>query len=228
MGTTSVSKLAGDPPKSGCMCGPQKGTETGAWSEEITGPYYAFQDAGYEVTVCSILGGDVPIDKGSLTDEYKTDNDKRMAEEDSAPLKGTKALKDVDISSYYIIFFAGGHGTCIDFPTDEVGEVVSKQLAAGKVVGAVCHGPMALVNAKGPDGTPVVKGKKVACFTDKEEAIMNMENKVPFLLETKLKDLGAVVQVADPWSNNAVKDGRLVTGQNPQSSVSCAKLALAA
>lgn len=201
---------------------------TGAWSEEICGPYYVFKNGGCDVTVCSVGGGDIPIDAGSLSDQFKTENDKKMEEEGSGPLKGTKKLADIDYASYDIVFFAGGHGTCVDFPTDSVGDVVSKTLAAGKVLGAVCHGPMALVNAKTTDGTPVVKGKKIACFTDVEESQVGLAEKVPFLLEAKMKELGAMVEASDPWSCQAVADGKLVTGQNPQSSVSCAKLSLAA
>eukprot|EP00928_Gymnodinium_smaydae_P044831 TRINITY_DN29921_c0_g1_i1.p2 TRINITY_DN29921_c0_g1~~TRINITY_DN29921_c0_g1_i1.p2 ORF type:complete len:340 (+),score=101.44 TRINITY_DN29921_c0_g1_i1:83-1021(+) len=200
---------------------------TGAWSEEICGPYYVFQDGGCDVVVCSIEGGDVPIDAGSLSDQFKTANDTRMIEAGSKALKGTSALKDVVATDFDIVFFAGGHGTCVDFPTDAVGEVVSKTLAAGKVVAAVCHGPMALVNAKTAEGESVVKGKKVACFTNVEEEQVGLTAKVPFALETRLKDLGAAIELADPWADKAVQDGDLITGQNPQSSVSVAKLALA-
>jgi len=202
--------------------------ETGAWSEEICGPYYAFADKGCEVTVCSVAGGDIPIDAGSLSDQFKTENDKRMIEAGCGPLKGTTALKDIEVTDYDIVFFAGGHGTCVDFPTEEVGAAVSKAFCADKVVAAVCHGPMALVNAKGADGEALVKGKKVACFTDIEEGQVGLTEKVPFLLEAKMKELGATVEAADPWSDKVVKDGKLITGQNPQSSVSCAQLALTA
>jgi len=201
--------------------------ETGAWSEEICGPYYVFKDAGCDVTVCSISGGDIPIDAGSLAENFISENDKRMTKEDSGPLKSTKALGDFDVTTFDIVFFAGGHGTCVDFPTDGVGEVVSKAYAAGKVVAAVCHGPMCFANAK-INGEPLVKGKKMACFTDVEEGQVGLTDKVPFLLEQKMKELGATVESAGPWGDKAVQDGKLVTGQNPQSSVSCAKLALAA
>jgi len=196
---------------------------TGAWSEEICGPYYTFVDAGFTVTVCSISGGDIPIDAGSLGDQFKTENDKRMISEGSGPLKGTSKLSEIDINAYDIVFFAGGHGTCVDFPTAAVGEAATKAYAMGRVVGAVCHGPMALVNAKGEGDMALVKGKQVACFTDVEEGQVGLTSKVPFLLETKMKELGAITVPSDPWSDNSVTDGRLVTGQNPQSSVSCAK-----
>jgi len=204
------------------------GHATGAWSEEITGPYYVFKDAGAMVEICSISGGDVPIDQGSLSENFKTENDKRMEAESNVALKSTRMLSDLDVTSYDIVFFAGGHGTCVDFPTDTVGATVTKALDAGKVVGAVCHGPMALVNAKVVNGSPLVKGRKIACFTDVEEDQVGLTEKVPFLLASKLQELGAVLETGDPWSDKAVIDGKLVTGQNPQSSVSCAKLCLAA
>lgn len=204
------------------------GHATGAWSEEITGPYYTFKDAGYYVVVCSIAGGDVPIDQGSLSDNFKTENDKRMETEDPDLLKNTFSLATQDASFYDIVFFAGGHGTCQDFPTASVGSAIAETLEANKVVAAVCHGPMALVNAKTKDGVPIVKGKKIACFTNEEEEQVGLSQKVPFSLADKMKALGASVTSGEPWSDTAVSDGKLVTGQNPQSSVSCAKLAISA
>jgi len=200
--------------------------DTGLWSEECTGPYYTLTEAGVNVTVCSIGGGDIPIDAGSLAGDFKTANDKRAEGEGNSFMKSTPKLADQDLTSFDIIFFSGGHGACIDFPTDEVGAAVSKGLAAGKVVAAVCHGSMCLVNAKLEGGDSVVKGKKVAVFSDKEEEAVGLTGKVPFLLETKLKELGATISNGDPWSDTAVRDGNLVTGQNPQSSVSAAKLCL--
>lgn len=194
--------------------------DTGLWSEEATGPYYVFQDAGCAVTLCSIAGGDVTIDAGSLSEGMITANDKRMQAEGSGPLKGTPKLADQDATAFDIVFFAGGHGTCVDFPTDDVGAFVDKASEAGKVVAAVCHGPMAFAKAK------VVNGKKVACFSDKEEEMVGLTAKVPFSLEGKMKELGATVELGDPWSEKAVRDGNLVTGQNPQSSVAVAKLSL--
>jgi putative intracellular protease/amidase len=201
---------------------------TGAWSEEVCGPYYTFKDAGCDVTVCSVSGGDIPIDQASVRDAFFTENDKRMIDEEgSLPLKGTKAVKDFDVAKFDIVFFAGGHGTCVDFCTDSMGEVAAQAMSAGKVVAAVCHGPMAFVNAK-IDGQPIVKGKKVACFTDDEEKQVGLTEKVPFLLESKMKELGALTQTGAAWTPVAVKDGKLVTGQNPQSSVKCARLAITA
>lgn len=200
---------------------------TGAWSEEITGPYFTFKDAGLNVQIASVSGGKVTIDAGSLSDSFKTENDKRFeAEKADVLLASTKAIKDVNLDKVDAIFLAGGHGTCVDFPTG-LADVVTAAYAKGKVVGAVCHGPTGLVNAKDGD-EPLVKGKKIAAFTDVEEEQVGLTGKVPFLLEKKLKELGGDFVIGAPWSETAVRDGRLVTGQNPQSSVKAAKLVLEA
>ena len=200
---------------------------TGAWSEEITGPYYVFTDAGCDVTLASISGGEIPIDAGSLSEQFKTANDARFESTgDVAKLKTSVALSTLSASAFDIIFLAGGHGTCVDF-VDGASSVVTEAYAAGRVVGAVCHGPMGLVNAKDGD-QPLVAGKKVAAFSDAEEGMVGLTEKVPFLLEARLKELGAEYVGADAWAENAVLDGRLATGQNPMSSVKCAKLCLEA
>lgn len=200
---------------------------TGAWSEEITGPFYVFKDAGCDVQIFSVKGGAIPIDAGSLSGDFKTENDKRFETDgDIAKLQGTKAISDIDVSTLDCLFMAGGHGTVVDFP-DGCADIVTKAYAAGKVVAAVCHGPTALYNAKDGDA-PLVKGKKVCGFSDKEEEMVGLKDKVPCTPEGKLKELGGEYTTGEPWSETAVADGRLITGQNPQSSVKTAKLCLEA
>mmetsp|Transcript_3253 Transcript_3253/g.6346 ORF Transcript_3253/g.6346 Transcript_3253/m.6346 type:complete len:224 (+) Transcript_3253:70-741(+) len=201
---------------------------TGAWSEEITGSYYTFADAGCAVTLYSVKGGKIPIDAGSLSDQFKTENDKRWESSgDVAKLEASESLASIKADEIDCLFLAGGHGTCVDFDGGEVGAVVTEVFARGKVVGAVCHGPTGLVMAKDGD-KPLVAGKKVAAFSDVEEEQVGLTEKVPFLLEAKLKELGCEYVPGSPWSETAVRDGKLVTGQNPQSSVKAAKLCLEA
>ena len=98
-----------------------------------------------------------------------------------------------------------------------VQRVIREIYEAGGIVSAVCHGPAALVNATLSDGSHLVAGKKLAAFTDEEEAEVQSTKVVPYLLASTLKQRGACHQPAPNWAENVVVDGRLITGQNPAS-----------
>ena len=204
-------------------------TATGFYLSEAAHPYAVFKKAGYEVVFASPKGGFAPADPKSL--DLKDEEiaafwtEFRAANGGKQGVANTKKLSDLKPADYSGIYAAGGHGTCWDFPNQaEVAAFISAIYTQGGVVGAVCHGPMALVGVKGPDGKPLVAGKKVAVFTDAEEKAVKLEKVVPFLLQSELEKAGAKVVVADNWAENAVRDGRLVTGQNPASASKSAKL----
>jgi putative intracellular protease/amidase len=193
--------------------------KTGLWLEEFAVPYYAFKSRGYEVKVTSILGGEVPLDPSSIEGEIN----EAWAEAEEE-LKNTAKLTKEDADGVDAIFLPGGHGTMFDFPDNETLLAILQQLGEqGKVIGAVCHGPAGLVNAAYKDGTPLVKGKKVNAFTDEEEVEMKLDMHMPFLLESKLRERGAEFVSAPKWTEFSVRDGNLITGQNPMSSRSTAE-----
>mmetsp|Transcript_21639 Transcript_21639/g.28789 ORF Transcript_21639/g.28789 Transcript_21639/m.28789 type:complete len:235 (-) Transcript_21639:318-1022(-) len=216
--STSASEMEGHP--------------TGLWLEELAAPYYTFVEAGYDVTIASVKGGPVPIDQNSVSEPFFTDDAKKFMHDGAAVgmLSHTKAVADLvgDVAeSFDAVFLPGGHGTCADFVGDAavaLHKVVETMFAANKVVAAVCHGPMGLTGCvKGEEKLPLVKDLKVAAFTDSEEAAVGLTEKVPFLLESKLKEQGAIHESGDDWSEKVCVDGKLVTGQNPQSSKLCAE-----
>ena len=126
------------------------------------------------------------------------------------------------------IYCAGGHGTCVDFHENAILKNALETLYnADKVVSAVCHGPMCLPQCE-VNGEPLVKGKVVTGFRDSEEAAVQLSGMVPFLLESKLKELGAKYEGGGDWTSKVCMDGKLITGQNPQSSEECAKAVIAA
>ncbi|HEX8046589.1 type 1 glutamine amidotransferase domain-containing protein [Rhizobium sp.] len=192
------------------------GEPTGFAMVELTHPLDVFDKAGIPYEIASIRGGHPPIDFFDLSDaanaHYWRDKDFRSALADSL------VLRDLDPSRYSAVFFAGGHGTMWDFADSLAVQTVIRDIwEAGGIVSAVCHGPAALVNATLSDGSYLVAGKKLASFTDEEEAEVKYTNVVPYLLATTLKKRGALHQAAPNWSENVVTDGRLVTGQNPAS-----------
>ena len=207
------------------------GEPTGVWLEELTTPYYMFQEAGYEVEIASVSGGDIPVDPRSLTDEDKPESVIKFESDTTLQqsLQNSTAADEVDTSKYAAVFFPGGHGTMFDFPNNEtLAGVINGILGQDGVVGAVCHGPAVLVGVNGPDGEPIVKGKKISAFTDAEEDAVGLTDEMPFLLETRLRELGAEIVKADNFQPQAVRDGNIVTGQNPPSSADVAKLMLEA
>ncbi len=194
------------------------GKKTGYYLPEVTHPFFELVDKGIEVDIASIKGGKAPMDEGSrsLTDPAN----KRFLESKAfaALLENTKKLEAVNAEDYQAIIFAGGHGTMWDFAqTKAVASVAEGIYRRGGVVAAVCHGPAALVNLKNEDGSPLVRGKRLATFSNAEEEAAGLTKFVPFLLESEFKKLGARYESAPLWQEKVVVDGRLVTGQNPAS-----------
>ncbi len=208
------------------------GTPTGVWFEELSTPYYAFVDAGVEVDVASVKGGMVPIDPHSLQGDGKNPPSvERFLKDRTAmgKIEGSIALESVSAGAYDAVFLPGGHGTMWDLPkSTALAELLSAAWTGGKVVAAVCHGPAGLVNVKDASGQPIVAGHRVSAFTNAEEDAVGLTRKVPFLLESRLRDLGAHYESGPNFLPYAVRDGQLVTGQNPASSEAAARLTLEA
>lgn len=192
------------------------GHRTGFFLSEVTHPLSVLEAAGIPVEFASIRGGEAPVDGLDLTDavnaRYWNDLGFREA------IRTTARLEDVDPSRYTAIFFAGGHGAMWDFPTSPSVQRATREIwQHGGAVAAVCHGPAALVNVVLDDGTYLVSGKRVSAFTDDEERAVELDEVVPFLLASTLAQRGATHEPAPEWTKQVVVDGRLVTGQNPQS-----------
>ncbi len=208
------------------------GEPTGIWLEELTTPYYAFVDAGADVTLASIKGGVIPVDQRSLSPKGENDTSvERYLEDVSAQalVQNSIPLSEVldRVDAFDAIFLPGGHGTMFDYPQSaSLARLIEEFDRHGKVVSAVCHGPAGLTEAKSLDGTPFVAGRTVAAFTDSEEHSVGLQDAVPFLLETRLRELGANISSAADFQPHAVRDGTLVTGQNPASAQDTAALVM--
>jgi putative intracellular protease/amidase len=194
--------------------------ETGLWLSEFGEAYVEFSKIGYDITVASPKGGKAPIDDRSLEGGVPQE-----ILDTAKYLENTVKLEDIKDSSVYdAIFMVGGHGTMFDLPDNtKLHELTRDIFEANKIVAAVCHGPAGLVGVKLSDGTPLVAGKTITTFTDDEERETTLDRFMPFLLETRLRELGANVIVKENWANHVQVDGNLITGQNPQSTISVAK-----
>jgi putative intracellular protease/amidase len=208
------------------------GPPTGFWLEEFTSPYYVFADAGATIEIASVTGGPAPVDPRSLEATGPVAASVARYRHDpalQAALDATTPISRVASDDYDIVFLPGGHGTMWDLPgSDALAGLVARTLARGTVVAAVCHGPAGLVSARFPDGRPVVAGRRVSSFTNSEERAVKLDGAVPFLLEDRLRALGAKFESGPDFRPFAIADGNLVTGQNPASSARVAELAIAA
>jgi putative intracellular protease/amidase len=205
------------------------GQPTGFWLEEFAAPYYVLKDAGVEITIASPRGGQPPIDPKSDDPKAQTPAMKRFWQDPEAQraLANTVKLATTSADDYDAVFYPGGHGPLWDLAEDrESIALIERLYAAGKPVAAVCHGPAVLRRAKAPDGAPLVKGKAVTGFANSEEAAAGLTSVVPFLVEDALKANGGKYSKAADWTDHAVADGNLITGQNPASSESTARALL--
>ncbi|HYX37894.1 MAG TPA: type 1 glutamine amidotransferase domain-containing protein [Oligoflexus sp.] len=209
---------------------PNRTDTTGLWVTELTHFYDIMNEAGFEMDFASPLGGKTPLDersqswmymdaaaKGHLKDRYFMDK-----------INNTKSASEVNSAEYFAIYFTGGHGTMWDFRTSPDLKKVAEQIYnQGGYVTSVCHGAAGLLSLTRPDGKPLIAGKKVTGFSNTEEWLAGLKNEVPFLLQDELKTLGAKYQKSFfPFSSYAVVDGRLVTGQNPNSGKAVAQALL--
>lgn len=192
--------------------------KTGFWLPELTHPYYELVDKGVHVEVVSIRGGIAPIDEKSLKEKDKSIDRFLSDAKLMSKVLTSRPLSSVDPLSYDAIIFSGGSGAMWDFPNDaSVNKVAISIFERGGVVAAICHGPAALVDMKLSNGKYLVAGKKISAFTNEEEELLGQTKILPFLLQNKLSERGAKHIAAVAWQENVVVDGRLVTGQNPNS-----------
>ncbi len=195
----------------------ETGEKTGFHFDEMAQPYYILQDHGFVVDIASIKGGEPPAApmKEQPESVVRFRNDKEAMKK----LKGSKKIDAVDIKHYEGIYLPGGHGAMWDFPeSEELQKVVEEAWVRGEIVAAVCHGPAGLVNARDEEGEPIVKDRCVNCFTNAEEEEVKKEKIVPFLLESRLRELGGLFVSEQPFQGILVQEGTLIMGQNPKSS----------
>ncbi len=199
-------------------------SDTGFWLSEVTHPYWHLTEREVEVDFASPNGGKVIFDK------YSDPHFENSLESDDLVSKGflsdpelvkkfesTLRLKDLNLSQYDAVHIAGGRGATFDlFPSADVASALEHFYGAEKVVGAICHGAIALGNS-----AKHIAGRKVTGYTlegDHElERIFGEGFLIPNYPQTVLENSGGIysrVGANDPY---VVRDGKIVTGQNQQS-----------
>ena len=222
--TTSHSVLAAP--------GETEGPETGVMASEFTHPYYSFLDAGMDVDMASIQGGQIPIDPQTLSYVIRSPEDERYLNDSVAQTKvrNSLAIADVDISQYDIVFISGGWGAAYDLAQSPVMATKVSEAYYGEraaVIGGVCHGVLGLVNAKDEEGNTLIAGRRMTGVTDKQIKELGIEM-TPLHPEAELRRVGALFEsqtaFRDLFATHVVVDDeqRFVTGQNQNSGLETA------
>ena len=202
------------------------GKKTGFWIEEFAAPYYIFLDAGASINIATPKGGQPPIDPSSDTPENQTPAVIRFKADKNLQkiLSETQLLSTISSDDFDAVFYPGGHGPLWDLTTDADSiNLIENFWDNKKPIAAVCHAPAVLLNVKDESGNYLVHGKNVTGFTNTEEEAVKLSEVVPFLLENELKNKGGIYSKKEDWVSNVVKDGMLITGQNPASSEAAAR-----
>ncbi len=209
---------------------PNLNRATGLWLGEAVHFVKKVEEAGYEVDYVSPKGGYTPIDPHSLEQADATDWEWYQKKDFMNRLGTTLKPSEVNPDDYLAIYYTGGHGVIWDFPENQELQAISQKIYEnGGFVSSVCHGALGLLNIQLSDGTLLIKGKTVTGFSNEEEKLVELDKVVPFLTETELIKRGAVYKKADkPWAPFALKNIRVITGQNPASGGAVADLLIAA
>ena len=196
---------------------------TGFWAEEFMRPHQAFEKAGFDIDVATPYAAVPNLDPLSLDKQYYTDDEiaesKEFLASVSSVLQAPLELEDVRAADYDVVFQVGGHGPMQDLavhPT--VGQLFVDVLTdETKILAAVCHGPAAFLTAHLPDGTWLMKGRRLTGFSNEEENLATFAGNAPWLLEDRLRLAGALYEAEAPWTPHVVVDGNLITGQQQKS-----------
>jgi putative intracellular protease/amidase len=206
----------------------QHGWPVGFWAAELTHPYYEMTERGVDVTIASPDGGKVVVD--GLSDPR---DPSRWSAEDLismgflntpelvALLENTPAIGDLDLTEYDAILVAGGQSPMFTYREHTgLADAIRTMYEAEKPVAVYCHGLAALVDLRLSDGSHLVEGKTVTGFSDVEEDFSDKAAGVqimPWRLESVLREHGANYVHAGVFKPFAIRDGRLVTGQQQYS-----------
>lgn len=219
---------------------PVTGWPVGFWWAELTHPYWTFTESGYEVTIASPAGGALKADAWSDPGDasgYSADDILSRgfiaSPEHAALVEDTPSIRDLDPTGYDAVFVVGGQSPMITMTEDEdLHRFIVTAYEAGRVVAPVCHATCILLRARRSDGSLLVAGRTWTGFANAEERFADEyvgQRIQPFWIEDEARALeGSNFIVAAPFRPHAVRDGRLVTGQQQYSGAAAARLVIEA
>lgn len=202
---------------------------TGYWAEELVVSHKTLLDAGHTVHIATPGGVKPTVDQVSLLDDpaggkERADGFRDYIASIDAELSAPLVLAEVNTESYDAVVMPGGHGPMTDLYQDtDLGRLLIAANAAGAIIAPFCHGPAGLLSAVDTDGKFAFEGRRLTVFTNEEELNGGTGPNTPWFVEDALQEKGSIIDNAGAWSSHVVRDGNLITGQNPQSSEDVSK-----
>ena len=207
------------------------GRKTGLWLEELAFPYYIYKDAGATMVLASPQGGPVPLDPKSESILASTPTIRKFQKdpEGISLLEHSLSLAEVKADDYDMVYVGGGHGALWDFPEcAALRQLLDQFIEQQKIIGLVSHGVAALLALQNNStGEPLVKGRHLTGFSNSEQKVVGLTDVVPFSLESRLVADGAIYTKGDDFRTHTVTDGKIISGQNPISSLEVSRKMLA-
>lgn len=196
------------------------------WLEALATAYFVLKDGGEYITIVSLHGGQIPLDGKIQSSGAATKNMERCRKDAQSVYHFSHSLplNEVKAENFDLVFIAGGYGAMFDFVNNKnLNQILEDFNHQNKPIGLVGHGAAALVSLKTVNGEPLVKGRKLTAFSNSEEELDGLIDKLPFSLESKLVSLGALYSNGPAFASYVVIDGNIITGQNPASSLETAR-----
>src|SRR3712207_5935374 len=195
--------------------------KTGLWLTEATGFVHQLEDSTYTIDYISPKGGEIPLDPRSLDEKFISESDRAVwesADFQDRALKHSKKVSEVNPDDYTAIYYTGGHGAMWDFPDNSDLQLLAEAIyKKGGVISAVCQGISGLLNIRDANDNPLIADVTLTGYTKEEEALGGKKGLLPFSTEVEAQRRGANFIKKAPFTPHAVRDGRIITGQNPMS-----------
>jgi putative intracellular protease/amidase len=215
------------------------GIPVGFWGAELAHAWLAFKEAGYEVTIASPDGGKCELDAWSdPRDESKYSFGDLITmgflhtPEFMQLIEETPALDQLDYEEFDALVVVGGESPMFTFRDHEgLKNALRTFYESSKVTSALCHGVAALMDVKLTDGSYLISGRTMTGFANVEEEYADAwvgKQVMPWHVEDAAKERGANYIQGGRFKPFAVRDGRLITGQQQYSGAEVANLVIEA
>jgi len=186
--------------------------------EEIVMAYDVFVSNGFQTDVVSPDGGAIPI--GYLNTSNPVQKKYLYNAGFMEKLGNTLKPTQIDPNDYAAVYYSGGGAAMFGVADNESIKKIAQQIYKNDgLVSAVCHGTAGIAYLKDENGESIYKGKRITGYPDAFEKKDRAYYKTfPLKIDNAINDNGGKFEYSEKgWDKFHIKDGRVITGQDPTS-----------